>query len=242
MEDIISDLIAIVFAIDWAPDEIIQYCIDLLEEYEVKATFFATHHSEYLKSLDSTRYEIGIHPNFNDGGDYNRIIKELKTVYPKAIGVCSHSLFQSSKILQLFIDNGLKYEMNTYVPLQEGLRPFTRLKGIVSIPFYWGDDGHFSTKAVFGLSELRIHEKGLKVCAFHPIHVFMNTNSVEHYDSFKAFYQEADILKKCRNSERGIQTLFIHLLQYLADNRVPTYLCRDIYKEYLVRTEFYELR
>jgi len=237
MENDAKNLIAITLAIDWAPDEVIQYAVNLLEEYGVKATLLATHDSEYLKSLDDTKYEVGLHPDFNEGGDYNKIIRELKAIYPEAIGVCSHSLFQSSRILQLFIDNGLKYELNTFIPFQERLHPFMRVRGIVSIPCYFGDDMHYCTEVAFELSELQIHSKGLKIYGFHPIHIFMNTNSMEHYDNFKPFYHEPDILKKHRNSGRGTQTLFVDLLRYLAENQVPTYLCREIYREYLMESK-----
>lgn len=227
--------ICITFDIDWAPDEVIEYVINLLEQYQVKATFFATHKSDFLKSLDSTKYEIGIHPNFNEGGDYNSIIADLRAIYPKVIGVRSHSLFESSHILRLFLDNGLKYDVNSFIPLREGLYPFMRLNKLVRIPYYWEDDTHFSSQATFELSELQIHKKGLKICNFHPIHIFMNTNSTKHYNSFKAFYHEPDILKKHRNSGGGIQILFVELLQYLAENRLPTYTCEGIYREYLAK-------
>lgn len=227
------DQIGITLDIDWAPDEVVQYVLDLLDKHQVKATFFSTHDSALLKSLDKTRYEIGIHPNFNQGGDYDTIIKELKAIYPKAIGVRAHGLFESSQILRLFLDNGLKYDVNTFIPLRQGLYPVLRLKELVRIPYYWEDDAHFSTQTTFELSELQVHKKGLKIYNFHPIHIFMNTSSIQHYDTFKPFYHEPDVLKKNRNTGRGTQTLFVDLLQYLAENRVPTYLCREIYREYL---------
>ncbi len=227
------DLIAITFDVDWAPEEVIQYTVDLLDKYQVKATFFATGESNCLKSVDTTRYEVGLHPNFNQGGDHNEIITKLKAVYTDAWGVSSHSLFQSSRILQLFVDNGLKYEMNTYTPLIEGLHPFMRLKGIVSIPFYWADSGHFLFEESFELSRLKLDKKGLKIYSFHPIHVFMNTESMGHYDTYKSFYHEPDILKKYRNTGPGTQTLLVQLLQYLNDNKLPTYLGREICSQYL---------
>jgi len=43
--------ICVTLDIDWACDEIIEYSIKLLEEYDVKATIFTTHKSSLLKSL-----------------------------------------------------------------------------------------------------------------------------------------------------------------------------------------------
>ena len=219
--------------VDWAPDEVIRYTIDLLAKYGVKATLFATHESDYLKSLDMNKYEIGIHPNFNQGGDHSEIIEKLKAIYPDSIGVRSHSLFQSSQLLQLFIDNGLKYEVNTFIPLMEGIHPFVRVKGIVSIPFYWEDDYHYLLGTPFELCQLKVDKEGLKIYNFHPIHVFMNTNSAEHYNSFKAFYNDLDILKKHRNNGKGIRTLFVGLLRYLTSNNLPTHTCEEICSKYI---------
>lgn len=227
--------IGITFDIDWAPDNVVEYVLILLEEYQVKATFFATHDSALLKSLDNKNYEIGIHPNFSDSNNYDKTIAELEAVYPKALGVRSHGLFQSSHILQLFINNGLKYDVNTFIPLREGLYPFTRLNKLVCIPFYWEDDAWFSTQAAFELSELQIHKKGLKIYNFHPMHVFMNTSSPEHYNTYKSFYHQPDILINHRNTEKGIQTIFRELLEYLSENKLEAYTCQEIYREYLAK-------
>ena len=79
--------IGITLDIDWAPDEIVKFVIDTLSEYQVKATLFATHDSTLLKSLDTNRYEIGIHPDFNRDGDYSKTVQELRAIYPQAIGI-----------------------------------------------------------------------------------------------------------------------------------------------------------
>ncbi len=215
--------VGITFDIDWAPDGVVEYVLSLLEEYQVRATFFATHDSALLKSLDSARYEISIHPNFSDSNNHDKTIAELKAVYHEALGVRSHGLFQSSHLLQLFINNGLRYDVNTFIPLREGLYPFMRLNKLVCIPYYWEDDAHFSSQTKFELSELELRKKGLKIYNFHPMHVFMNTDSQEHYSRYKPFYHQPDILRKHRNSGKGIGTLFKKLIQYLSENILPTY-------------------
>ena len=229
--------IGITLDIDWAPDEVVEYVLKLLEKHQVKATIFATHDSALLKSLDNVRYEIGIHPNFNNSNNYDRTIAELKTVYPEASGVRSHGLFQSSQILQLFLNNGLKYDVNTYIPLREGLYLFTRLKKLVCIPYYWEDGTHFSNQNIFEISKLQIHKRGLKIYNFHPMHIFMNTRSPEHYNKYKPFYHQSDILAGYRNTEQGIQTLFLELLQYITESKLPTYTCQEIYREYAAKEE-----
>lgn len=233
MKNDVRNQISITFDIDWVADEVIQYTVDFLEKYQVKATFFATHWSNYLKGLDSSRYEIGLHPNFEKDGDCNKTIKALKALYPEAIGVRSHLLFQSGPLLQVFIDNGLSYESNAFVPLVTGLRPYRCLNKLVSMPCYWGDDYHYLAGFDFELCRLGVGNRGLKVYMFHPIHIFANTISDKHYLSFKQYLQEPVTVQKYRHNGKGIGTLFEDLLQYLSGNSLATYTCKEIYEAYI---------
>lgn len=227
--------ICITLDIDWASDTIIEYTVGLLEKYQIKATFFATHDSTLLKSLDKRRYEIGIHPNFEESNDYDKTINDLKRVYPEAIGVRVHKLVQSTRIYKRFIANRLKYDVTTYAPLTENLHPWVRLKELVIIPFYLEDDTLFLNEYDFTLSDLQIHKKGLKIYNFHLIHIFMNTKSKEHYKKYKQFYHEPDTLINHRGKGRGIQTLFKNLLQHLQRTNSYTCTCEEIYREYLIQ-------
>ncbi len=192
--------IAITLDIDWAPEEIIKYVVKLLDTAKVKATFFATHDSVFLKSLDKKKYEVGIHPNYTNNNDWSKITSDLKKLYPDAIGARSHGLTQSSAIHGFFIDSGIKYDANTYMPLKKGLSPCCRPRGdnkqMICIPYYWGDDSLFLNTSIFDLSKLRLNTKGLKIFSFHPMHIFMNTKSNDHYLSYKQFYQQPDALEQ----------------------------------------------
>ena len=59
-----SSEIFLTFDVDWVSDWILEPMIEALEEYNASATLFATHESSLIKQLDSSRYEIGLHPNF----------------------------------------------------------------------------------------------------------------------------------------------------------------------------------
>jgi len=233
MKDDIRDQIAITIDIDWVADEIIRYTVDLLEKYQVKVTFFATHSSNYLKTLDSSRYEIGLHPNFEQNNDYNKTIKVLKDLYPEAVGIRSHCLLTSGPLLQLFIDTGFSYEANAFIPLVSSLRPYRCLNKLVSIPCYWGDDYHYLAGFDFELSLLGVNNPGLKVYMFHPIHIFANTNSDSHYVSFKQYLKNPELLQKYRHTGTGIGTLFEQLLRHISDNKLANYTCKEIYEAYI---------
>lgn len=235
-----TDSFAVTLDVDWATDQMLEDVIGLLSQYGVRATFFATHKSPLLESLDRSRYEIGIHPNFKGVNDYGRVIRELVAMYPEAVGVRSHGLFESSEILALFVENGLKYDVNTFIPLRENLYPFLRLNRLVRIPFYWGDDAYFASPASFGVppfgfSGLRVDKPGLKVYNFHPVHIYMNTCSASHYRDYKQHYHSMKLLEPYRNLGKGVRTLFIGLLAYLSRNEIPSSSCHEICDQFTER-------
>ena len=52
--------------IDWAADEVILDSLKLLEQADVSVTFFVTHRTPILERIKGNpKFEIGIHPNFN---------------------------------------------------------------------------------------------------------------------------------------------------------------------------------
>lgn len=54
--------IFLTFDIDWASDEVLEYCIDIIEKANVKATWFVTHETPLLERLRANpNFELGIH-------------------------------------------------------------------------------------------------------------------------------------------------------------------------------------
>ena len=91
--------ICLTFDIDWAPDEVIENTLELLTEYNLNATIFATHKTDILNNLPEN-IEIGIHPNFSNIIKAEDEIKKLKDIYPQAVSLRSHSKTNSSRISQ----------------------------------------------------------------------------------------------------------------------------------------------
>ena len=56
------DSFCVTIDVDWAPDYILKYCIELLQAKNIQATIFATHRSEIFKDLDEDMFEVGLHP------------------------------------------------------------------------------------------------------------------------------------------------------------------------------------
>ncbi len=65
--------IFLTFDIDWAINDVLMSTIDIIEKYNIKATFFVTHRTELLERMDKNKnIELAIHPNFNylTNGDF----------------------------------------------------------------------------------------------------------------------------------------------------------------------------
>lgn len=207
--------------IDWAIDPVIDFSVNLLEQHGCEATIFVTHDSPSVRSLmKNPLFEVGIHPNFNEllNGEcehtaINQIENILEVTGPVK-SVRSHSLFQSSHILDYFNVLGIKYDCNLYLPSEANLnlKPWHHWNGIIRVPHFWEDDVNFLKENSISPSSL-IQKKLLKVFDFHPIHVFLNTISLEHYKNSAPYFKDFHALKTMINSEkRGVRDLFVELI------------------------------
>lgn len=230
----LSPRICITLDLDWAPDDVVEPVLDAIRAAGAKCTVFATHASPLLMSLDDDGIEVGLHPNFNDcAGDFEPRVRDLKYIYPRAVGARSHSLFVSSHILQLYRKYDLTYEANIFLGMHQYLHPVMRFPNFVSIPFYWSDD-RLEVSGDSDLASLQLDTPGLKVLNFHPLHVFMNTYSEKHYLSYKPHCQDPAKLRMLVNRERpGVWTLFDALLSQVHEAGTVTYTMREIYNRFI---------
>ncbi len=225
----VLDNVMITLDVDWAPDFVLEFVLELLLKYNVKATFFATHDSSLLRGIDKNHFEVGIHPNFNGELDHEKIIDQLLAFYPKAKGERSHSLFQSSHLIKLLKKKGIKYEVNTYLPLCENIR-LVNYNGILKIPFYWEDDTNFVHWQKYSLLDYALSKKGLKIFNFHPIHIYLNTNSQDQYALAKKGVHNCDRehLDGLIFRGAGTRSFFVELLEYLKNNNMGRINCLDL--------------
>lgn len=226
--------------IDWAPEEVIADTLNLLEYYGVKCTFFSTHHSLELSKSNKKLFETGIHPNFNpilSGKSEKRaidIIDEILDIHPEAQGVRSHSMLQSTAILQLFAERKLLYDANHFMPYHTGLKPFKLWTGMIRIPYNWEDDVHWTYGYSFDESRIDLKDEGLIVFDFHPIHIFLNTENKYRYNEAKKYYNDPKTLIKYRNKDViGTRDLFISLLTYCKQNNIVTHKLKDVALDFI---------
>lgn len=216
-------MIAITIDIDWAPEEAVEDILKLLEDFGVRATIFATHKSEVLLSCNSDLFELAIHPNFNNllngksSESKESIFKDIVDIYPHSKGVRSHSMVQSSPILNMFSKYGMLYECNQFIPYNSDIKPYKLWNGMIRIPYNWEDDIHFLYRRSFKDLGMNIDHSGNYIFDFHPIHTFVNTPDLNFYNSIKEYYhQPSTLLKKRNKKEYGIRNCFVDLLKKIS--------------------------
>jgi hypothetical protein len=222
--------------IDWAPEEVVLDTIQLFEKYNVCCTFFATHDSKVLKNCSEKLFEIGLHPNFNNlvygkGGSADRILSELKDLYPTAKGIRSHSLTQSGVLLNKFKEIGMLYELNHFLPYHQDLKPFVLWNGLVRIPFNWEDDYHFALNYTFDESQINLNDPHLNIFNFHPIHIYLNSENNERFLKIKNNQENINFINKHINKSNilGTRDLLISLLEYVNKHKIITFKMIDVY-------------
>lgn len=218
-----QDKIFITFDIDWCSDEVLSYTLDIIEKYNIKATFFVTHETKLLERMRvNPNIELGIHPNFNfllngdfrQGSSSKEVVQYYKKFVPNAVSVRSHSLTQGGSIFPIFEDEGFIYECNTFIPLQGGVQlPYRHTKQLIKVPHIFEDDVRELYEDEWDLKKY-LDYKGIKVFDFHPIHIFLNSENIERYNSAREHLQNFDELKKCVNNKvYGTKDFMIDLIE-----------------------------
>ena len=208
-----DDAVCLTIDVDWAPEEVIAEAVAALDARGARATFFATHDSPLLRTLaEGGPHEVGVHPNFEGAADGG--LPELMRLFPQAVTGRSHRLHVSSEVLNVYRAHGLRFESNVFLPGHPHLRPVARFADLISVPFYWSDDKHLDLDRPFELAAVGLDEPGLKVLNFHPVHVFLNSETPAHYERAKPVYHDPSALRAARGAH-GIADLFAAVLDHV---------------------------
>lgn len=217
-----ENAIFLTFDIDWAHDDVLNDTIDLVEATGIAATWFVTHETSALDRLRTNpKFELGIHPNFNfllEGDERNgrnacEVIERLHAIVPAATSLRSHSMAQSTVLLDLFMRRGVTHDVNHFIPAQTDieLRPWKLWNGLIRIPYNWEDDVHCMYDLENEMSAF-VKRPGLKVFDFHPIHVFLNTESLDRYERTRPLHNNPNELIKYRYEGYGTRNRLLDLL------------------------------
>jgi hypothetical protein len=223
--------IAVTFDIDWAPDFVIDEVADILARRSVRATWFATHASPAVDCLRSAPqlFEVGIHPNFFEGSTHGststEVLHHCMRLVPEARSVRTHGLFQSSHLLnQIMALTPIRLDASLFLPGMEHLRPLEYWWGgesMTRVPTFWADDFELQRGSPNFDAGRFDAVPGLRVLAFHPIHVFVNANAPSYYGSLKRRVPTLtsashDDLACVIRQGRGVRTLLEEIVERLS--------------------------
>jgi len=219
------------FDTDWAPDYMIDYISDKLKKLKIKSTWFITHNSPAIQRLqNNSLVEVGIHPNFlnnsTQGNNINEILKNLKKIVPDAKSIRTHGLLQSTEILLKFHKYGIENDVSILLDNQPFLgMHYSKYFKIKRFPYYWEDDVEITYKHNWEDAEKHFLVSGLKIFDFHPVHIFLNSNSLNNYNKLKIHgYPEVkeNEIQKYKNNTTGINTFFENLIKRLTNKKTHT--------------------
>lgn len=223
------------FDADWCPGWMINELAEELLSKNIKATWFLTNTFNGLDQLlKNDLFEIGIHPNFFPGSSHgnspHEVLSHLKVIVPFARVSRSHSLLISERHLQIMAEDfGITHDSSIYLNNVEDICAH-KLKfspggnEIIRIPHIFQDNMHFiNNENTFELNNSIFNSKGLKVFNFHPIHLHLNTDSLDCYNKFKSNYSLEQASREniacVKNLSRGTRTIFDQLTNSLAPEK-----------------------
>lgn len=211
------------FDVDWAPDFVIRDIDRLLRSLELRATWFITHESDAINELRRyPNYEIGVHPDFSpllmgkSGAlSVQQVIDYARAIAPSSTAFRCHSLVQSTPLLYAMFEAGFTLDCNPFLPFTpvEALFPWRHGSGPMRIPYCWEDDTWVIGECRSPQEVVSAH--GLAVVDFHPIHVWLNSESLEVYEAIKNDFGNEDLLRSKRNDES--QPGVLSALRYMVD-------------------------
>lgn len=210
--------------IDWAYDAVLEDTIDLIERAAVKACFFVTHNTPLLARLRANPlFELGLHPNFDPllRGEAVRsardIVLDLASVAPEAKVLRSHAMTTSGRWLELYREAGVTHLSNYLMFGDVNIHPFSQLNGLVEAPVHFADDGLLFQRAMSAVSfnpdtDLLASGSGLRVYNFHPIHLFLNAESLDRYGTSRPYADNPQALRRLRFDGDGARAWLSSLL------------------------------
>ena len=212
------------FDIDWASDEIILDTLDLLNQNNVKATFFVTHQTPVLGEIRSnSNFELAIHPNFNpilnleSEKSVNKVFEEILEIVPEAIVSRSHSLTNSGRWNSIYEEKGLRYTSNYFMYMQKDIKPIKNINDVVEIPIYFADDALLylnDDKFDLTIPEFKTTNfERITLFFYQPIHVALNSNSLKLYDETRGFHDDFNKISNISKKHIGVRDVLKNLIE-----------------------------
>jgi hypothetical protein len=221
--------------VDWAPDYAIEHILRVVEGFGHKIILYATHPSSILASPPDF-LEVGWHPDFTRHPSLlspRERMDQLKDWYPGAVGMRSHRNVFGQNIADIAADLGLRYDVSSLLWNQPLCQGHVDYNGMVRFSYMWEDGLHLDMNMGPTWDRIRLHCPGLKILNIHPILIYLNCRSDNERREVTRRYSDLTTAPKVeidadRFSGFGIGSLWLQLLERLAENDVRTSHLKDI--------------
>lgn len=192
---------------DWCPPKVRRDCLELIESAGVPYTFFATVDQS---PSDSPLAEDAWHPNFADNDPDSEMDRLVRAV-PGAVGLRPHRLVFFEGLRRDFLKKrGVRWLSATSQPERHEAG---ELFGLPEIGVNWGDNFWFGKRLEPDFTRMASDRPGIFMANFHPVHVFMNTETPDRYAMARPFYHDCEGLRALRNGvKRGVRDVLADVL------------------------------
>lgn len=224
-----KDNLFITIDTDWANDTILNDTLEVLQKNNTKATILITNETDLINDINKNDlFELGIHPNFNYllngdfryGKNYKEVIDYYMKIVPNAKVVRSHSVTQNTLILDYFYQIGLKYDLNLEIPAFTKLanKPYLDWTGLIKVPYFWQENISFKYSWDLKIENF-LSLDCIRVFNFHPIHIYLNSESTDRYEKIKKNISNIDKIKQNINVQsRGVRDFLLDLTKIKLQN------------------------
>jgi hypothetical protein len=205
---------------DWAPEWACEIFVDQAKKNLLPFHIFRTNKSPTIdNAVADGILTHGWHPNFKTdsthGNSISEVISTMQKIAPGSRTVRAHSYFESSETWDYLFKAGQTVESHGLTSLEENLLPLRMASKFIRIPVFFEDDvllrdspNHLDCELI----KKRLETPGLKVLDFHPIHIGLNSKSLDDYEQFKKNSNSHNFYEQT-TSHRGIR----NVLQEISD-------------------------
>jgi ubiquinone/menaquinone biosynthesis C-methylase UbiE len=233
--------------LDWASPYCVADFINLVQNFEITPTLFATHDSRVVREFNERRPDdVNIHPNFRSdsthGKDLISVIDHMFKLYPNARAFRSHAFYDGTDILEEMSRRGVKYDSNLCLYLQPNIVPLRLgVQGITRLPVFWEDDIHWlRTGGDWNLDKFvdAFMSPGLKIINVHPFMVSANIPSKEYYSDIKAHITtlSQEESRTIRHNGPGVRTFLVDLINFVKSQNRRFYTLHELYRMFPVES------
>jgi hypothetical protein len=237
---------AVTSDVDWASEDAIRLQQEILDRYDVHATYFMTHESPALSEFEREgRITFGIHPNFlpgsSHGDSFDEVIDTVLGLAPNARCFRSHRYFDVTDVTHRLVERGIVYDSNVCTNLEPGIAPFLHESGLVRFPTFYEDGTHMWNREGWDFSahEEAFRTPGIKIISLHPMVFAADVKTPEQWAELKRRYppdawlqMSSEQLAAERNGAAGPAIFLERLLEFIREGGYPLLTMDELYEQF----------